>query len=279
MSIHYRAMEHLEKAKQLIEQGDADALRYAALDLRYAIEHLFYRLIPQYKTELPDDVLEGKTWQPGQIIDMIADIDPGVTKDRTLSIGYESAPGVPASEMHVMGTQSGISKELVRKAYHALGFYLHARLDGEPHDLAKLRKKLNKLLPDLEKFEGDRVIMSGFTAQVTFKCGECQRPIVKRVETLEETPYVKCPNKTCGALYKVTPHGDLYEHRMLEQNVVCKGCGADNWVGSHALERAAEQNGSMQCRQCGMGYQVRRFIHVDPLESSSGTSRDEGGNS
>ena len=60
MSVHWRAMQHLNKAKALLGRGDDDALFYAALEMRYCIEHLFYRLVPLYETELPDDVLSGK---------------------------------------------------------------------------------------------------------------------------------------------------------------------------------------------------------------------------
>ena len=77
MSIHYEAMDHLDKAKALIAAGGDDNLRYAALEMRYCIEHLFYKVVPQYRDELPDDVLSGNVWKPGDIINMIADIDPG----------------------------------------------------------------------------------------------------------------------------------------------------------------------------------------------------------
>ena len=39
-------------------------------------------LIPLYKYELPDDVMNGKVWKPGDIIAMISEIDPGVFHDR-----------------------------------------------------------------------------------------------------------------------------------------------------------------------------------------------------
>lgn len=123
MSIHHKAMEYLDKSKRLIDSGDDDNLRYAALDIRYCLEHLFYSLIPQYKDELPDDVVEGNVWRPGEIIDMIADINPTVAHDSEIRIGLQPAPGVAPTQMYVLGRQSGIGKDLVRKVYHKLGFY------------------------------------------------------------------------------------------------------------------------------------------------------------
>ena len=107
MSIHHRAMLHLDKANALIASGKDDDLRYAALELRYSIENLFYALIPHYKAELPDDVIEGNVWRPAEIIDMIADIDPYVSEDREIRIGAQPAPGVPPARMIVLGRQSG----------------------------------------------------------------------------------------------------------------------------------------------------------------------------
>src|SRR5438105_3580102 len=99
MSIQHQAMSHLDKAKCLLEAGGDDDLRYAALEMRYCIEHLFYKVIPQYKDELPDDVLAGNIWKPGDIIAMISEIDPGVVHDRRLRMGSQPAPGVPATTM------------------------------------------------------------------------------------------------------------------------------------------------------------------------------------
>src|SRR5947207_2664742 len=127
-------MKHLDKAKLLLAEGGDDNLRYAALEMRYCIEHLFYKVIPQYKDELPDDVLKGDVWKPGDIVSMIADIDPGVAHDRRLRMGIEVSPGVPAPNMSDMGGQTGLRKDLAKRLWNGLGFYLHARVDQRPHD-------------------------------------------------------------------------------------------------------------------------------------------------
>src|SRR6202043_2148532 len=101
----WQAMQHLQKAKALLASGGDDELRYAALEMRYCIEHLFYRLIPLYEQDLPDSV--PRKWKPAEIIDMLVDIDPGVEHPQTISFGFESAPGVPADKMYVLGRQTG----------------------------------------------------------------------------------------------------------------------------------------------------------------------------
>lgn len=272
MSIHYRAMEHLAKAKVLMESEDGDSLRYAALELRYCIEHLFYRLAEQYKNELPDDVFSGKIWRPADIIAMITELDPHVERDMVLRFGFESAPGVPAKQMHTLGRQSGLSRALLQKTYHALGFYLHARVDQKDHDSTRLRRKLLKLLPYLEKFEGDRVITSGFFPQVSFACQICGRTLVKRARSIAENPYLECGR--CGCVYVFEEKSEGITHKLLEHNVKCQDCEADNWIPHHELKRGAEQRSRFTCSACGSVFQMSPYIQFskvspEPAEPST----------
>jgi len=269
MSIHHEAMEHLEKAQVLLAAGGDDNLRYAALEMRYCIEHLFYRIIPQYQEELPDNVLKGDVWKPGDIINMIADIDPGVTHDRGLRIGRETQPGVPAAVMLDMGMQTGLRKDLARRLWNGIGFYLHARTDQRPHDSAKLRAKLEKILPRLEQFRGDRLIMSGFELRTTSKCKECGRGMGRRVAAVKDNPYVTCPSTGCGAIYKLTEIGERHvEWNLLQENLKCDKCGADNWLGVHAWKKGAKGNATVTCSGCKFVYQLFEYVMVKEFENT-----------
>jgi DNA-directed RNA polymerase subunit RPC12/RpoP len=264
MSIHHRAMKHLQKAKALIASGVADDLRYAALEMRYCIEHLFYGFVPSYKQELPDDVLEGKVWRPAEIIDMIADIDPNLQHDSVLRIGPQPGPGLPPTQMFEIGRQSGLSKDLVRKVYHKLGFYLHARTDRNEHDATHLRKRLLKLMPYLEKFENDTTI-SAIAERLTFQCQACGRPIAKRTEHITRDPYVRCPNTRCGAMYK---HIEGNAHKMLQHNMKCERCGGDNWLDVHRIEQRLERGETVTCRECHAEYELQRYVLFKRKESA-----------
>jgi len=85
MSIHHNSVKHLEKAKTLAGTGDYDSLRYAALELRYAIECIFYELLPLYQEELPSDIIE--KWKLQEIIDVIIDCDPHVEHTKVVRFG------------------------------------------------------------------------------------------------------------------------------------------------------------------------------------------------
>lgn len=270
MSIHYHAMAHLDRAKALMASGDRDHLRYAALELRYSIEHLFYALIPQYKTELPDDVLQGDVWRPADIIDMISDIDPHVTQDREFRMGVQPAAGVPPKEMIVMGRQSGIGKDIIRKVYHKLGFYLHARTDQKAHDPEHLRKRLEKYLPFVERYRSDSMLGGGVAVKANFKCQACGRPIVHREERAKRNPYITCPNKQCGAIFKYLETDDPEQsmHKLLQHDLKCENCGDINWLDIHKLQEMAETRGLVNCHTCNTKYQVQPWIVFQRLDEN-----------
>ncbi len=273
MSIHHEAMRHLDKAKKLLAKGDDDELRYAALELRYSIEHLYYKFIPSFKKELPDDVLEGKAWRPADIIDMISDLEPTIASDTILSIGPEKAPGIPGEQKYVLGKQSGIGKDLIRKAYHALGSYLHARVDQEVHDPQRLRRRLEKIVPMLERYRGDRVISSGFGVKSNMPCTYCGRTIVKRLQPEKPESIIQCPNRNCQALYKVandSANGALWT--PIEQAISCQTCKTDNWFPVHELQTGVSQRATFECVKCKTKYRLEPFINVVPVAEENHSS-------
>jgi transposase-like protein len=255
-------MAHLEKAKALMANGDEDSLRYAALEVRYCIEHLFYELIPLYKYELPDDVMNGKVWKLGDIIAMISEIDPGVYHDRTMSMGLQSPTGGPAGPMYLIGKQTGLRRDLARRIWNGIGFYLHAPVVKGEHDYERLRLKLEKEIPRLETFQTDRSLGGGIAERSHFKCSSCGRAIAKRTATIEETPWVVCPNTKCGAIYECFREGEQVGHKMLQDSVKCSKCGSDNWLGVHQLKEAAQKNGFVNCCQCDATYQLFEYVLV-----------------
>lgn len=192
---------------------------------------------------------------------MIAEIDPGVQHPQTISFGFQPAPGVRAKEKHVLGRQSGFRRDLARKIWYALGFYLHTRPDREEHDATRLRKTLEKVAARLEVYEQDRVIAGGGALRSFFKCQDCGRSISKRVRSIADNPYVQCPNSVCGAVYHcVEKPNRIVEHTMLQENLVCKKCGGDNWLGIHRLRRGAEQNAIMNCSGCKVQYRMVEYV-------------------
>ena len=112
--VYQRTQSCVRKAKELIEEDDADSLRYASLQLRMGIEYVFYELLKMYRDELPDDITA--KWQPKQIIDAILECDPSADQDAKVAIGPSGSldPGGDVSQALLYQTKAP-SKKLLKK--------------------------------------------------------------------------------------------------------------------------------------------------------------------
>lgn len=70
------ARDAIERAKEMLEGGNVQGhqLRYAALEVRMAMEALTYERAQSYKAELPESAYD--TWQPKRVMQLLLDIDP-----------------------------------------------------------------------------------------------------------------------------------------------------------------------------------------------------------
>lgn len=91
---HQEALERLDKAEAWLKSDDPDALRYAALDLRMAIEHWFYDIRASYIAWIPEEIV--RKWQPHQIMKAILEVDPSALTDKRLAIGAEGTDDYPS---------------------------------------------------------------------------------------------------------------------------------------------------------------------------------------
>jgi len=165
--------------------------------------------------------------------------------------------------MYDMGRQTGLRKDLARRLWNGLGFYLHARVDQKPHHAAKLRQKLEKVLPRLEEFREDRIIVNGFDRRTTSKCQDCGRSMSRRLGAVKDNPYMNCPSRKCGAIYMITDvDGRRARWDLVQENLKCKKCGADNWLGLHVWKRGAHENAMLACSGCSTKYQLFEYVLV-----------------
>jgi DNA-directed RNA polymerase subunit RPC12/RpoP len=257
VSIHHEAMFHLDKAVRQAASDDVDSLRYAALNLRDSIECLAFELVPLYKAELPDEVLEA--WRPQEILAALLDCNPSLPHSSILSLAAEDADGNPKKWM-TMGRSSGLVPSVLSSSNHRLGSFLHARPDGQPHDLKKLRRSVKKVADVLERYRNDSVIDTLGKKHI-FPC-ECGREVVRREEALRISPFVRCPNKNCRAMYeRVNAQAGGSEFAPLQEEFVCPGCKEKSYFGRHLLK---EGNG-LRCPGCSDVWLLEaRLILVRP---------------
>src|SRR5450830_563580 len=92
MQFRHEARQALARAKALLAQGDDQALRYAALELRLTLEAIAYDRLHDYRRDVPPSVYE--TWQPPKVLRLLLEIDPRADTPQTVKIARNLAPGV-----------------------------------------------------------------------------------------------------------------------------------------------------------------------------------------
>ena len=139
----------IEKAKELMAETSADSLRCATLQLRMAIEYLFYDVIARFPADDPDDV--SPRLQPREIIEALL-CESHADQDAAIAIDPSSAPQSKGTATSVKEVETS-SKQLIKQQYHRLGAYLHAPVSLVEPDLSKWRSDLEKTIDTLEQYE------------------------------------------------------------------------------------------------------------------------------
>ena len=91
------ARRELARAKDELASADEERLKYAALELRMAMESLTYDRALAYNAEFPP--CEYETWQPRKVMAILLEIDPNADKDSSLAFGIEPSRGVTPDVM------------------------------------------------------------------------------------------------------------------------------------------------------------------------------------
>lgn len=217
----------LERARRELDSGDDKRLRYAALELRLAMEAITYDRAHAYRTEIPPQ--EYETWQPRKVLQLLLEIDPNVDKDSIVRFGLEETPGEPPKEMRTLGSEKVLNLAALKKHYDALGSYLHMptlkrQAEGDHPNSVKLRDRCDRIATDLENVLASPIFNVTLGQFATFDCQRCHSKIRKRMLFEESQLDVKCFN--CGAEYSVLKmnEGEVVAKPKTEE-IECPGNG------------------------------------------------------
>lgn len=272
MNFRHQARQAIARAKSLLEAESVapEHLRYAALDVRMAMEALTYERAHSYRKELPESAYE--TWQPRKLMQVLLDIDPNADRDSSLRIGREEIYGVPATEMHDLGHETVLNLGKLKKHYDALGSYLHMPTlkqlqadEGASFD--KLRKRLGQIIEYMETVLRSPIFTINFGTFSTAPCSRCDNQIRWRVprdkDRLDavcrecDAPYelivtqdrevrwepkqhpIECPHPECGET------SFMWEDQLEPGNVwICDYCNRRNAL--MLMNRAINQDGTLR---------------------------------
>ncbi len=209
--MNYRndARKHLARFNEEFGSRDNDRLKYAALELRMAMEALTYDRALAYKDEFPPS--EYETWQPRKLMVVLLDIDPMADKDRSLRYGVEEEYGGPAPTMTSLGSEKVLSMAILKKHYDVLGSYLHIQSmkqvrAGKPLNLDKMRSRcetIGGIIRDVLSSPVFNFTLGSFSA---LPCTECGNPVRKRLPEEQSEVHAECYE--CDAAYTLTDRGN-----------------------------------------------------------------------
>ncbi len=266
------AKEAVQRAKVEMASGKDVRLRYAALELRQAMEALVYDRALAFKDDVPPD--QYKTWQPKKLMGLLLQIDPTLDFASTMAVGVQPDLHTPAprESMRVMGTDTPVTLKNLKDHYDALGSFLHMPslgqlTTGRLPDASRLRERCETLVSVLEKVLSSRIWNStlGFYATLPECVNEdCKQPIKRRlpfdktemethcfscnaeyrieyatgensVKWFPKCRKVKCANSSCNATIDMWPHQERAGAYW-----ACDTCGLENeLVLVHRLTPAA----------------------------------------
>lgn len=257
MDYRNEARKALERAKQELDSFDNHRLRYAALDLRMALEGLIYERASLYKEEVSNKKLS--TWQPGKLLSLLLEIDPSADKSGELYAGIEEEYGKPAKIMNFIGKERALSLREIKRYYDRIGSYLHAPTleqvsQGKGASTEVIRTRCNEVVEILEQVFSSPVFNINFKVATSISCERCNTKIVRRSPADDAEPIVaRCIE--CSASYILISVGDnQVEWKPQVRDVECANstckCTTKFWESDLKL------GASWKCSDCGGDNQI-----------------------
>jgi hypothetical protein len=249
------AHESLARAKVELGANTPDRLRYAALELRDAMEALTYQRALAFEDDISPE--EYKTWQPRKLMSLLVDIDPLIDISSTISVRKESGELAPPENMKTIGTDHVFTLANLKAHYDAIGSYLHMPSleqvrSGKMPDPARLRERCEIVVAEVERSlsSGISNVRIGYLTTLNQCMNEhCKKPIRKKMPVEKETIDVQCFE--CKAEYTVTamPGGNaIWKPKSWDVPCATSGCPEKRQLWRHELQLGA----NWWCRACGV---------------------------
>jgi hypothetical protein len=254
----------------LLAQGTPQAITYAALECRLAIEKICYdRLTIAHEYISHDDL---RRWQPQQVVQtLVAEVDGNIASTYTVSMSREpanqSGQQLTAEELKDLewvkiGTQVGFDPKLLGRLWNSLSnLALHVRLPKTKDefipaygDAGEIRRKVEETVAELKRVASGTLLSSGFGEEVFFNC-DCGRLIKRRSKLLRNGQTINCVGVDCDQSYTVAIDGADIKFEPRFHDVDCV-CGRQHRVPRRMLDKLeVDRAVNLEC-ECGEHYQI-----------------------
>lgn len=224
----------IERITVLLDKDTDQSVTFAALEARLALEKVCYDRLRQRHDYISHAQLQ--KWQPGAVINVLmAEVDPHVAETITVSIGKNPGVNPEDDDFVEVGKQIGFIPKRIAEMWNALAklalhIGLHKHKDDhipDYGDKAKIRKKVEEVLAELERLSKGTMSFPGIGEEVSFicSCGETNR---RRSELLRDGQHIRCINYGCKETWKAIKEVDGFWFEQMAVTVNCEKCGTPN---------------------------------------------------
>lgn len=269
--------QHASRAAELLSDEEEANLKYAALELRMAIEEIVYEKLKLYAPRLPAEVVD--KWQPPQAVRALLEFEPRATSDKIVRFSREATADSPAGEWKTLGSHRSFKLPWLRRAYHLLGSLLHA---PAPKSAAKfksparhpsIRQELRDILAEVEAVAASQMD-SSLARVVTFECAACDAPVICNEDGARRSGRAVCLDPSCGAHHaaEFRLDGSVVFH-LIATEFDCMKCDGKIPVENRKLSL----NFRFRCQRCGSWHSVVEAQWGYALEADLKAAKDETG--
>lgn len=257
----FNTQDNVQKARIHIESGDDGDLKYACLELRFALEKIAYQKLKLRLKKIAAEEIEG--WQPRQVMQCLKELtDNYIEENFTLSMGPDNA--TDNKQFKVIGRNKGVRIKEITKYWHKLGSELHADLPKKGQLAStKTNTKLREFLEEVILYI-EEIAKTGFDAHfsmdVTFSCSKCEKTIIRNRELLSDKDVVQCQNENCTASFIVHIKDENYDFEPYYFDIKCQNCGHVVGVEANALletpYKPYRPGKFLECPECKCKHEV-----------------------
>ena len=250
MNFRTQAKDALKRAKNELSHEDDSRTKYAALELRMALESLTYDISKSYREELSET--DFNTWQPKKLLEFLIEIDPSVEKTSEWRIGKQGKKGELPSVINNFGIDRRLTLKEIKSFYDRFGNYLHTQTikqleDQKQPDYSKLKKSCYELINILDEVLSSPVFNTRMKITSKISCGNCSAKIVRCIPKGQSELTARC--RECGASYTVEAKSD--GSVIWEPQLFSFSCGGKECTESVELFEGVIKEGSWWvCKSC-----------------------------
>jgi hypothetical protein len=249
------AQTHVDAAKTLLSSGKVEELKYAALELRMALEALIYDVASHFSDDFPQ---KHDNWKPKKLLEQLIAIDELCDKSLEFHIREHHDGQADDEGWALIGEENRLSLKDVKKPYESLGSFLHTPtikqlgIDSN-YDAEKIRRRCEAAKVVAETVLSSTVWGLHLNSRTSIFCISCEAKITRRVNNLVDENELPLPKMSvncseCDATYLITKEDGKIRWEPQCVQVPCLSSSCDGQ--STVWPRSIRYGKLVKCKIC-----------------------------